>query len=286
MERSHNTRSGAGTPASPAQPEPELRPGSSGQAGQETGSAPAAVRRSSQTAALPKSIRDPCFMRLRASCNTAKIKADNAIVQVENMGSRMQDYMDSDTPANRLRGYANQLTQTMRKARTAVEDFENSSTELTSLASYLVILLEVTDPEEAAQANTIQLNVTTEFRPYSGRLDELYRERNHLFDFLLDSEASSQASSQQSSRNPSQERGRPRFNDYSHLRPQILNVDCSVKEFGKWKTGMKEWIEHAFGQNGSQSLIWVSLKSCIDENWLEVLGRDKRTSTYEVEEVF
>ena len=41
-------------------------------------------------------------MRLRASCNTAKIKADNAIVQVENMGSRMQDYMDSDTPANRL----------------------------------------------------------------------------------------------------------------------------------------------------------------------------------------
>ena len=112
MDRPHNTRSGAGKPASPAQPEPELRPGSSSQAGQETGSATAAVRRSSQTAATPNSIRDPLFMMLRSNCNTAKIKADSAIEQVETMGTMVQVFADSDPPPTRLRGYAKQFTQT------------------------------------------------------------------------------------------------------------------------------------------------------------------------------
>ena len=98
-------------------------------------------------------------------------------------------------------------------------------------------------------------------------------------------QVSSQGSSACSSRAVSLERKRHNFNEFIHLKPSLLSIDCTVKEYNKWETSMTEWLEHAF-PTAQQSLIWVNFKSCIDTTWLEVLERTPGVASKDLVDIF
>ena len=286
----HNTRSGAEGGRQPASP-PSLAQHSQlgNPAGilaeseptvQQTGSG----NSSKQTAA--KSTKDHTFLLLRSGYDSDKTAVDNAIDQVVKMGSRVQTQHDANPGSSRLRGFVKQLVETMKKAKMAMDIYEKSSHDLIAMASYLVLVLKDDNTKEAGEANDIQVEIKAESKPYTTKLDDFYYDNIHLFDIIQEDEtASSQSSSRQTSRNVSLER-RPRFQDFSHLKPQTLSSDCSVREYEKWRSMMEEWFEHGFSRDGDKKLMWVSLKACIDSTWLEILERKADIATSEMTEVF
>ena len=64
--------------------------------------------------------------------------------------------------------------------------------------------------------------------------------------------------------------------DYSYLRPRVLNFDCSRKELAKFVQDSKVWIDKALSQDDRSDprLVWASIRSILDEEWADLLGRD------------
>ena len=126
--------------------------------------------------------------------------------------------------------------------------------------------------------------IGAEIKPLKRAVEKVYEEYAHLFD-MAEEAVSSQASSVCSSRAVSPHLKRNHYNEFFHLKPDHLSVECSVKEYTKWKTGIKEWSEHAF-PSADQKMIWVNLKSCIDVTWLQVLQRTPGVEALSMVEIF
>ena len=215
----------------------------------QTGSAAARI----QTAGAPVSMKDSAYLLARSNYNTAKIAANNAIELVTEMATRMEERAQGNATASVLRQSARRLQGGMDKAEEEVDGQILLGTELVSLSSYLALLLADLDSVQAGQADQIQLSVGAEIKPLRKNLDKIYDEHATLFD-MAGEQASSQGSSACSSRAVSLERKRNHFNEFVHLKPSHLSIDCTVEEYNKWETGMTEWMEHAF-PNAQQSLV-------------------------------
>ena len=172
----------------------------------------------------------------------------------------------------------------MDDAEEAVDEQIILGTKLMSFSSYLAVALAESEPAQATQANGIQVAIRAELKPLRGEVERVYEEYAHLFD-MAEEAVSSQASSVCSSRAVSPHLKRNHYNEFFHLKPDHLSVECSVKEYTKWKTGIKEWSEHAF-PSADQKMIWVNLKSCIDVTWLQVLQRTPGVEALSMTEIF
>ena len=67
--------------------------------------------------------------------------------------------------------------------------------------------------------------------------------------------------------------------DYSYLKPSILCVDCSKKELNKFGDECSIWMEKSFkNADGDRRLIWVSFRSVLETDWVEILSRYPKIS--------
>lgn len=263
----------------PAQASEGETPGPS-QASQGTSST--AVRISADE--FPESTKDKAFIVSRSNYNSAKMTANTSMEQVRDMAVTMQEKVQGEAAVSVLRRTAKRLQVSMNKAEDAIEEQIFLGTTLISFSSYLAVSLAETDPAQATQANAIQVAVGAEIKPLQKEVERVYEEYAHLFD-MAEEAVSSQASSVCSSRAVSPHLKRSHFNEFFHLKPDHLSVECSVKEYNKWKTGIKEWSEHAF-PSADQKMVWVNFKSCIDMTWLEVLQRTPGVEALPMTEVF
>ena len=165
----------------------------------------------------------------------------------------------------------------------ALVNYEDCSTRLISVTSYLHLLHEFTDAVQAGEAMKIRDAAAGEWQPYVGIFTRLYHEKSDLLLCLLEDQAS--CSSAGSSRQSSVERPKHRI-DFSYLRPDTLSIECNSKELIKFKDDFSIWIEKSLGSIQDAKLVWVSLRSVVDKDWAEILARDAKIAERKLEYIF
>ena len=129
------------------------------------------------------------------------------------------------------------LQEVKDKPEAAIDQQILLGTKLISFSSYLAVALAETDAAQATQANGIQVTIGEEIKPLMREVERIYDEYTNLFDMA--EEAVSQASSVSSSRAASPHLKRNHYTEFLHLKPDLLSVECQVKEYTKWKTTFK-----------------------------------------------
>ena len=74
--------------------------------------------------------------------------------------------------------------------------------------------------------------------------------------------------------------------DFGYLRPEILSINCNKKDLEKFEDDFLIWIKKTFGSTEETKLVWASLRSVLDKDWVEVLNRDPKTSEKSFHEIF
>ena len=204
----------------------------------------------------------------------AQFKAHHKIMdqksqEVDAQIINVQKAKDDGMPKEMLRKYSGKLDAVITESEEKLKQFSLIQQELNTQLEYLSMLND-DDPNARQPVEAMQERVKSQFSPFKSRFATKREESRHLLEILFEPEQPVQQVLPQSNTLVNQRK------DYSYLRPRTLNFDCTKKELAKFITDSKVWISKALSEEDQSDprLVWASVRSAVDEEWADLLGRD------------
>ena len=173
-------------------------------------------------------------------------------------------------PKKMLHNYSTRLDAALTKGDSLVGTLETIHDQLINKLDLLSMTYEdqpaLKDPVDA-QRNKVR----SVFSPYKGAFTEKRRINEHLLSCLF---------SETPSPNPVPAPSTiimPQRRDYGYLKPGILSSECTRRELVKFSEACQIWLEKSLSaeDRADTRLVWASIRSVLDEEWTEVLNRNR-----------
>ena len=66
----------------------------------------------------------------------------------------------------------------------------------------------------------------------------------------------------------------------------MLIADCTKKELTKFGDKCAIWLEKSLANDGDKSLVWASLRSVLESEWVEILGSDPKINEKSFDDIY
>ena len=223
---------------------------------------------STASSVFVQSLKDPTIVMLRAKFKAHHKAIDEKSKEIDCQIINVQKAKDDGMPTEMIRKYSGKLDAVITEGEDKLKQFTLVQDELNTQLEYLTMLNE-DDPVARQPVEAMKERMRSQFSPFKTRFATRREESRHLLEYLFDKEPPAQQVLPQTTMINQRK-------DYSYLRPRTLNFDCTKKELAKFIQDSTVWISKALSEEDRSDprLVWASIRSTLDEEWADLLGRD------------